>query len=180
MRLGMNFLPGSNSLVPQFNIRKNSILDYPEREPFSKGGILNWFEITNHAKNIINIYRVQTPGVFLPAVKLSGGNKQRLALGRKIEANPKLMVAYHPTKGLDISSQNFIYEKFQEMQRSGATILFIGTDLDELFQICSRLMVIYRGEIVGIFEDTSKVSKNKIGMLMTGGSLYIEKGNNHQ
>jgi simple sugar transport system ATP-binding protein len=97
-------------------------------------------------------------------------------LGRKIEAQPRLMIAYQPTKGLDINSQNFIYEKFAEMKQRGSTILFIGTDLDELYQICNRLMVICRGEIVGTFDDTTKISKIDIGVLMTSGQGSLKKG----
>lgn len=175
MSKGIKLIPGANNQVPLFSIRKNSILDYPEEEPFSRKGILNNRSITEHAEKIVKTYRVQTPSIMLPAAKLSGGNKQRLALGRKIESDPKLMVAYHPTKGLDIGSQNFIYEKFLELKERGSTILFIGTDLDELFLICNRLMVIYRGGILGEFNDISQVSKFDIGVLMTGGSTYLEK-----
>ena len=176
MKMGMTFIPGTNSLVPLFSVSKNSVLDYPEKRPFSKRGILDWGEINTHAEKIVQTYQVQTPNIFLQAGKLSGGNRQRLALGRKIEARPRLMIAYQPTKGLDINSQNFIYEKFAEMKQNGSTILFIGTDLDELYQICNRLMVICRGEIVGIFDDLKKVSKVDIGVLMTGGQGSLQKG----
>lgn len=176
MKKGMTFIPGTNSLVPLFSVSKNSILDYPEKRPFSKKGILDWGEINSHAERIVHAYQVQTPNIFLQAGKLSGGNRQRLALGRKIEAQPRLMIAYQPTKGLDINSQNFIYEKFAEMKQHDSTILFIGTDLDELYQICNRLMVICRGEIVGTFDDITKISKIDIGVLMTSGQDSLKKG----
>ncbi len=176
MERGISYIPSSNTLVHLFSVRDNTILDYPGTEPFSRKGILNRPAITNHATKIVDTYHIQTPSIFLQAAKLSGGNRQRLALGRKIEANPKLMIAYHPTKGLDIKSQNFIYERFLEMEQNGATVLFIGTDLDEILQLSNRLMVIYRGEIVGDFEDTRQVSKFDIGLLMTGGHSYVEKG----
>ena len=175
MSKGIKFIPGADNQVPLFTIRKNSILDYPGEEPFSHKGILNNRSITKHAEKIVQTYRVQTPSIMLLAEKLSGGNKQRLALGRKIESDPELLIAYHPTKGLDIGSQNFIYEKFLELKERGSTIFFMGTDLDELFLICNRLMVIYRGEILRVFNDISRVSKFDIGLLMTGGSSYIEK-----
>ena len=170
IKKGMTFIPGSDTLVQMFTVMENSILDYPEQNPFSKKGVLNWGEIRKHAKKIVDTYNVQTPSIDLLSSKLSGGNKQRLCLGRKIEANPRLMIACHPTKGLDVSSQYYIYEKFLEMKKDGATILFMGTDLDELYQICDRIMVIYRGEIVGIFEDIKNVKKFDIGFLMMGGS----------
>jgi simple sugar transport system ATP-binding protein len=153
----------------------NSILDYPDREPFSSRGILHWKEISNHATRIVDRYNVVTPTIDLPAEKLSGGNRQRLALGRKLEANPMLLVAYHPTKGLDVSSQNYIYDRFAEMRDSGATIFFFGTDLDELYQLCNRLFVIYRGQIVGHFDDLNDVSKIDVGLLMTGGARYARE-----
>lgn len=174
MRRGMNYLPSANTLVPLFSIRKNSILDYPEKKPFSRRGIMRWPEVTRHALKLVDTYKVQTPGIFLPACKLSGGNRQRLALGRKIEACPRLMIAYHPTKGLDVASQNFFYAKLSEMALSGATILFIGTDLDELYKICDRLFVLYRGQVVGCFEELAGVSKFDVGVLMTGGARAPE------
>jgi simple sugar transport system ATP-binding protein len=176
MERGMSYIPSSNTLVYLFNVRDNSILDYPGREPFSRKGVLDRRAISDHATKIVETYEVQTPTIFLQAAKLSGGNRQRLALGRKIEADPQLMVAYHPTKGLDIKSQNFIYEKFQEMEENGTSVLFMGTDLDEILQLSNRLLVIYRGEIVGSFEDTSQVSKFDVGLLMTGGHSYSEEG----
>jgi len=174
MRRGMNYLPSANTLVPQFSIRKNSILDYPEKPPFSRRGIMNWPEVSDHAQRIVKTYNVQTPGIHLSSAKLSGGNRQRLALGRKIEACPRLMIAYHPTKGLDVASQNFFYAKLSEMTLSGATILFLGTDLDELYKICDRLFVLYRGQVVGCFEELAGVSKIDVGVLMTGGARAPE------
>jgi simple sugar transport system ATP-binding protein len=176
MRRGITFIPGANSLVPLFSVRNNTVLDYPEKRPFSKRGILDWNAINKHAEKIVRTYQVQTPSIYFQSGKLSGGNRQRLALGRKIEAQPMLMIAYQPTKGLDINSQNFIYEKFAEMKQNGSTILFIGTDLDELYQICNRLMVLCRGQIVGVFDDVTQVSKIDIGVLMTGGQASREKG----
>lgn len=173
MARGISFIPGSNALVPPFTVRDNSILDYPGKEPFSKRGILHWRAVTDHATRIVETYHVQTPSILLPSFKLSGGNKQRLALGRKIEADPELMIAYHPTKGLDVKSQNFIHEKFLEMRERGLTVLFMGTDLDEILLVSDRLMVIYRGEIVGTFDAATDVSKFDIGMLMTGGQKYV-------
>jgi ABC-type uncharacterized transport system ATPase subunit len=180
MRRGMSLIPSSNTLVPLFTIRDNSILDYPERSPFSRRGLLNRKAISAHAQRIVNDYQVQTPSILLQAIKLSGGNRQRLALGRKIEASPKFMIAYHPTKGLDIKSQSFIYEKLLQMKGNGATVLFIGTDLDELLKVSNRLMVIYRGEIVASFDDIRNVSKFDVGVLMTGGTLSkgASKGGN--
>lgn len=177
MKQGMSLMPSSNALVPLFNVRDNSILDYPERLPFSRHGMLNRKAITAHAKRIVQEYQVQTPSILLQASKLSGGNRQRLALGRKIEANPKFMIAYHPTKGLDIKSQSFIYEKLLQMKDNGATVLFMGTDLDELLLVSNRLMVIYRGQIVATFDELQGVSKFDIGVLMTGGNL-CEGGSN--
>jgi len=174
MRRGMNYLPSANTLVPLFSIRKNSILDYPEKQPFSRRGVMNWPEVTRHAQRIVDTYNVQTPGIHLSSAKLSGGNRQRLALGRKIEACPKLMIAYHPTKGLDVASQNFFYSKLSEMTLSGATILFLGTDLDELYKICDRLFVLYRGQVVGCFQELAGVTKYDVGVLMTGGAQAPE------
>jgi simple sugar transport system ATP-binding protein len=176
MKRGLSFMPGSHTLVEFFDVRSNTILDYPTQPPFSKNGILNGHAITAHAKNVVDSYEVQTASILLEARKLSGGNRQRLALGRKIEVHPECMIAYHPTKGLDFKCQNFIYEKFLAMKDSGAAIFFLGTDLDEILLISDRLMVIHRGRIVGNFDDISNLSKFEVGMLMTGGKSYLEEG----
>lgn len=175
MKAGISFIPSTHTLISSFTVRDNSILDYPDREPFSRKGLLHPKAITAHAVKIVSTYQVQTPSIYLEAGKLSGGNRQRLALGRKLEAQPRVMIAYVPTKGLDVKSQNFVYEKLQELKQTGSTILFIGTDLDELLLNSDRLLVIYRGEIVGSFDDPSRVSKIEIGLLMTGGSQYLTK-----
>lgn len=173
MMKGISIIPGSNAIVPLFTVRDNSILDYPDKEPFSKRGILNWFNITDHAMKVVGAYKVQTPNILLPSFKLSGGNKQRLVLGRKLESDPKLLIAYHATKGLDVKSQNFIHERLMELKIKGLTVLFIGTDLDEILLLSDRLMVIHRGEIVSSFDNTTNVSKFDIGVLMTGGKKYV-------
>jgi simple sugar transport system ATP-binding protein len=180
MKRGLSFMPGSHTLIDFFDVRCNSILDYPTRQPFSKNGILNRSAITAHAKKVVDYYEIQTASILLEAQKLSGGNRQRLALGRKIEVNPECMIAYHPTKGLDFKCQNFIYDKFLAMKNSGATIFFIGTDLDEILLISDRLMVIHRGRIVGNFNDVSNISKFDLGILMTGGKSYFEEGEHSQ
>jgi general nucleoside transport system ATP-binding protein len=175
MKKGMNYIPGADTQVPEFTICKNSILDYPQRAPFARRGFLDWRAVGSHAEHIVSTYRVQTPSIQLATSKLSGGNRQRLALGRKMAVNTALMIAYHPTKGLDVNSQDFFYSQLAGMRDQGATVLFMGTDLDELFMICNRLMVIYRGEIVGTFNDLSGVSKFDIGVLMTGGATYATR-----
>jgi len=175
MKKGMSYMPGADTQVLDFRIRDNSILDYPQRPPFSRWGVLNQQAISAHAEHVVETYHVQTPSIQLVTSKLSGGNRQRLALGRKMAVETELMVALHPTKGLDVSSQDFFYTQIVRVRDSGGTVLFMGTDLDELFKVCNRLMVIYRGEIVQTFSELTNVSKIDIGILMTGGSTYVAR-----
>jgi simple sugar transport system ATP-binding protein len=106
-----------------------------------------------------------------PVRLLSGGNLQKLLLAREISENPILLIAVHPTRGLDINATEFIRKKLLEVRNSGTTVLLISEDLDELLMISDRIGVIFNGKIVGIV-NPNEVDIKDIGLMM-GGSRYI-------
>jgi simple sugar transport system ATP-binding protein len=99
--------------------------------------------------------------------KLSGGNIQKVLLGREIELSPKVLITAYPVRGLDIGASYSIYDLLGAQKKKGVAVLYIGEDLDVLRELCDRLMVIHNGRVMGIV-DPRAVSKGDIGLLMLG------------
>jgi simple sugar transport system ATP-binding protein len=118
------------------------------------------------ADKIIEELEVVTPGVTTPVRRLSGGNVQKLLVGREIASAPKVFMAAYPVRGLDINSSYTIYNLLNSQKKSGAAVLFVGEDLDVLLALCDRIMVIASGKITGIV-DARSTTKEEVGLLMT-------------
>jgi simple sugar transport system ATP-binding protein len=99
--------------------------------------------------------------------KLSGGNIQKVLLGREIDLSPKVLVTAYPVRGLDIGASYFVYELLNDQKKKGVAVLYIGEDLDVLMELCDRLMVFHHGKVIGI-TDPRKVTKEDIGLMMLG------------
>jgi simple sugar transport system ATP-binding protein len=109
----------------------------------------------------------QIPSFFVPVGILSGGNVQRVTLARELAHDPRLIIAFYPTRGLDVKSAAAAREIFVSSRNSGAGVLLISEDLDELFTLSDRLVVLFRGQIAGI-STPEETSMKKVGYLMTG------------
>ena len=118
------------------------------------------------AEEIIRDLEVSTPGVTTPVRKLSGGNVQKVLLGREIAFAPKVLMAAYPVRGLDINSSYTIYNLLNKQKQSGVAVIFVGEDLDVLLDLCDRIMVINAGAITGIV-DARTATKEQIGLMMT-------------
>lgn len=118
------------------------------------------------AEKIINDLEVVTPGATTPVRRLSGGNVQKVLVGREIAAAPTVLMAAYPVRGLDINSSYLIYNLLNEQKKRGVAVIFVGEDLDVLVELCDRIMVIGSGKITGIV-DGRTANKNEIGLLMT-------------
>ena len=114
-----------------------------------------------------------TPGVDTPVRRLSGGNVQKVLLGREIESEPNVLITAYAVRGLDINSSYTIYGLLNEQKKKGVGILFIGEDLDVMLELCDRIMVLCHGKITGVV-NTKDTTKEELGLLMTGSS--IKKG----
>ena len=112
---------------------------------------------------------MRTPGIDTVARALSGGNQQKLIVGREMSGDPVLLVASHPTRGVDIGAQAAIWDHIKTARRNGLAVLLISADLDELIGLSDRIEVILRGRIVGRF-DPSQVTPQQLGSAMTGAS----------
>jgi simple sugar transport system ATP-binding protein len=158
-RLGMG-LAASMGMVDNMLLKK-----YNEgRGPFvSKKGAREL------AKRLIEQLDIVTPSVDTPVRRLSGGNVQKVLLGREIESEPNVLITAYAVRGLDINSSYTIYDSLNEQKKKGVGILFIGEDLDVMLELCDRIMVLCHGRITGIV-NTKDTTKEQLGLLMTDAS----------
>ena len=120
------------------------------------------------AEKIISDLEVVTPGTETPVRRLSGGNVQKVLVGREIAAAPTVLMAAYPVRGLDINSSYLIYNLLNEQKERGVAVIFVGEDLDVLLELCDRILVIGSGSVTGIV-DARTTTKEEIGLLMTKG-----------
>ena len=118
------------------------------------------------AEEIIEKLEVVTPSASTPVRRLSGGNVQKILVGREIASAPTVLMAAYPVRGLDINSSYTIYNLLNEQKKKGVAVIFVGEDLDVLIELCDRIMVIGSGKIAG-FVDARNTTKEEIGMMMT-------------
>lgn len=157
-----------DSLLMNMNLNENLLLRSNLDRNIQRFGFLKSKNITNITKSIINEYNVKTPGISSPICYLSGGNQQKLILAREFLGNPKLIVAFQPTRGLDIGATEFIQQKLIEKKEQGCSILLISADLDEIRAISDRIVVMYKGEFLGDMDNDVNINMTELGMLMAG------------
>lgn len=163
----MGFIPEDRlgmGLVGGMDIVHNMILKDYQNQP---GIVLKRAACTEKANRIVEKLDISTPSIYTPVRQLSGGNVQKVLLGREIDAAPRVLITAYAVRGLDIGASYKIYDLLNEQKKAGVGVLFVGEDLDVLMELCDRIMVMCHGEITGIV-DPSKVSKEDIGLLMTG------------
>ena len=155
-RLGMG-------LVGNMGITDNMMLRSYRK---GKAGFLNRSKPKAQAEEIIRDLEVATPGVTTPVRRLSGGNVQKVLVGREIAYTPKVLMAAYPVRGLDIGSSYTIYNLLNRQKEKGVAVIYVGEDLDVLLELCDRILVINSGRVTGIV-DARTATKEEIGLLMT-------------
>ncbi len=155
-------------LVQSFPLWRNAVLKNFDRPPISRKGLLRFSAIWPFLERIIDEFRIRasSPKKIL-ARQLSGGNQQRLVLGREFSLNPVFLVANQPTQGLDVGATEYVREKLLERRDEGMAILLISTDLDEILQLSDRIAVLYEGRIMDII-PAEEVEVSHLGLLMAG------------
>ncbi|NSX54572.1 ABC transporter ATP-binding protein [Parasulfitobacter algicola] len=153
--------------VSDFDLTENAILERYVGAPFSKGGWLNWRKSRLFAKDIIAKYDVRCPGPDTPIRLLSGGNMQKLILGRVLEADPKIVLANQPVRGLDIGAVNYVHSQLLAARDRGAAILLISEDLDEIIALSDIIHVIADGQLSPAFLR-NQMSPAELGIWMSG------------
>ncbi len=170
--LGIAHIPEDRhrrGLLLEFDLADNAILGTHYRAPAATGfGLLDDKAISAKAARLIRDFDVRPPNAALPARALSGGNQQKLIIGREFDLHPELLLVSQPTRGVDIGAIEFIHRKLIELRDAGAAILLVSAELEEVLSLSDRVLVMYQGRIVGAV-DPQQASQEEIGLLMTGG-----------
>ncbi|GIK43143.1 MAG: heme ABC transporter ATP-binding protein [Chloroflexota bacterium] len=154
-------------LILGFKLSENFIARNFRRRPFSVRGLLQYNAIKANARQLIQRFDVRTPSAEVTARTLSGGNQQKVVLARELSENPDLIIAAHPTRGLDVGATEFVENRLLEQRARGAAILYISTELEEILNLSDRIAVIHRGEIMGVVRPT-EVTPETLGLMMAG------------
>ncbi|QTD42270.1 ABC transporter ATP-binding protein [Sporosarcina sp. Te-1] len=158
-----------HGLVLDFSVGYNSALQEYYHAPYSKNGIMNYKVISAHAKDIIEEFDVRTQGEHELARALSGGNQQKLIIGREVKRDPDLLIAALPTRGLDVGAIEFIHKRLIEQRDKGKAVFLISFELDEVMNVSDRIAVIHDGQIIDTVTP-SETSEQELGLLMAGHS----------
>ncbi len=155
-------------VAPSLSIGSNAALKSYREPDFSRGPLLRVREISNLAKRLIQQFDVQTPSHNVPARELSGGNLQKVVIGREFMGTPRVLIAAAPTRGLDVGAIENIHSYIRQASESDVAVLLITEDLDEVRALADRIVVMYEGGVAGEVSPTTSVEE--IGLLMAGGS----------
>jgi simple sugar transport system ATP-binding protein len=171
--LGIAHIPEDRhrrGLLLNSDLSENSVLGVHYRQPVAAGaGFLSSSAISKRVDEIIQNFDVRPPNPDLAAKSLSGGNQQKLIIGREFELDPKLLLVSQPTRGVDIGAIEFIHRKLIELRDKGRAVLLVSAELEEVTALADRLLVIREGKIVGEV-DPKTTSVEEIGLMMTGGN----------
>ncbi|WP_203975591.1 ABC transporter ATP-binding protein [Planotetraspora silvatica] len=167
---GIGYIPEDrhrHGLLLESPLWENRILGHQTRRPNSKGVWVDRAGARADTRRIVDAYDVRTPGIEVDAAALSGGNQQKLIVGREMSGDPVLLIASHPTRGVDVGAQAAIWDHLRTARAAGLAVLLISADLDELIGLSDSLKVILRGRIVADIDPTS-VTPERLGSAMTG------------
>ena len=171
---GVAFIPEdplSMAAVPMLTTQENMALGNTRHYALAGGLRMNWPVVQQEMKQSYDGLDLTTPSYHVPARTLSGGHLQRLILARELARNPRLILAFYPTRGLDVPSTMAVRRLLLTSRDAGGGVLFISEDLGELFSLSDRLLVLYQGRIVGQFQP-EEISMKEIGQLMTGARTH--------
>jgi len=160
----------SQAAIPQLTIFENVALNNFKDSNFFKGGLINEKKIKEHSSKILSKFSVNTNNVELKSQFLSGGNLQKLIIGRELITSPELLICFNPTWGLDVGAINYIHETLIKINEQKKSIILISTDTDELLKLSDKICVIYKGKLSKIM-DANDVTSEKLGLLMGGGEI---------
>ena len=172
--ISMSFIPEDRlgmGLAPSMSITDNMIL---KKYADTKGPFVDRKTGRADAEEVIRNLEVVTPGTETPVRRLSGGNVQKVLLGREIKAGPNVIVTAYPVRGLDINSSYAIYNILNEQKKQGVGILFVGEDLDVMIALCDKIMVLCHGKVMGVVH-AHKTTKEELGLMMTGALDLVNK-----
>lgn len=162
-------------VVGAMRVQENLVLRRHRERPFARGRLLDWREVGRHADGKIRDYQIATPSRDAVTRHLSGGNVQKVILARELAGEPALVVASHPTYGLDVAATELTHALLREQRDRGAAVLLISEDLDELLELSDRILVLFRGQVTGVV-DAETAERSDLGLLMTGDRSPLTEG----
>lgn len=171
--VGLAYVPEErmrDGAIGSFSVAENLVLIDHDKAAFCDKGFLNLSAINAHAEQIVSDYAVKTPSISTSTNSLSGGNIQKVIMGRELHGNPAVLIASQPTRGVDIGAAENIHERLIAQRAAGTAIVVISEDLDEVIGLSDRVAVMLEGVVVGIV-DAADATVEKLGLLMGGASL---------
>ncbi|MDN5745593.1 MAG: ABC transporter ATP-binding protein [Nocardioidaceae bacterium] len=172
LRDGIGYIPEDRSFdgfVGAFSVEENLVLDLYRDPPFSRGPALNLGAIRANGAERIEEFDIRTESATTPVTSLSGGNQQKVVVARELSRPLRLLIASQPTRGVDVGSIEFIHKRLVTERDNGTAILVVSTELDEIFALADRIIVMYDGRVVAVVSPD--IAREEIGVLMAGGGL---------
>ena len=157
-----------NGVAVDSSIEENLIINRYYQNGFSNKGFMDWKNIGNFSDGLISKFRILTTSAKNYVSSLSGGNIQKVVVARELSSNPKIIIAAHPTRGIDVGSEELIHNLLREARDNGIAIFLISADLDEILKLSTRIIVIYDGEIAARFDNMKNISQQDLSPYMMG------------
>jgi simple sugar transport system ATP-binding protein len=172
---GLAYIPADRNGVgssPNLSLADNLIMKAYRQPPIGQGWRINLATVRDNARKLIEKFDVKTPGIEIPARLLSGGNLQKLILARELSREPGVIIAVYPVRGLDVGAIESVHQLLIDERDRGAGVLLISEDLDELLSLSDRIVVMFRGEIIGEVPPKDELIDD-IGLMMAGARVEV-------
>jgi simple sugar transport system ATP-binding protein len=169
-RAGLAYVPEKrmkDGAISEFTVSENILLIDHDKKQYLSRGLFDFAAISEHSQALVDEYTVKTPTLDTPTKNLSGGNIQKMIIARELSGTPEVLVAAQPTRGVDIGAAEYIHKRLIEQRDQNTAILMISEDLDEVFGVSDRVIVMYEGKIMGIV-DPKTASREEVGLMMAG------------
>ncbi len=170
---GLSHIPEDRhrmAIVEPMSVNENLMLMSVRDPRYSRRGLLNRKWIRGHNQKLCERYNVVTPSIDERIGNLSGGNQQKVVVGREMDRDPKLLIAVHPARGLDIAATKYIQQKMLDARDGGCAVLLVSTEMEEILELSDRILVIHKGCVMATLSQ-EEASPDKLGVLMAGGQL---------
>ncbi len=154
-------------MVDSYSIADNLVLNTYYQQPYARGLSINTRAIHDHAQSLVKQFDVRTPSVETAGGSLSGGNQQKMVVAREFSRPIKLLIAAQPTRGIDVGSIEFIHNQIVAKRDAGVAVLLVSSELDEIMALADRIVVMYKGEVIGIV-GRAEATREGLGLLMAG------------
>lgn len=170
--LGIGYIPSDrhkNAMIADFSIAENFLLGYQDKPQYNSHGFINYANLRKDAQEQVDRFETKLAGLDQPIGQLSGGNQQKIILGRETSHDPSFMLVAQPVRGLDIGAIEKVHRTLLELKEQGKAILLISAELSDIMNLSDRIAVLYEGRVSALFEN-GEYTKEEIGLFMTGKS----------